>query len=166
MIDLLSRNVFRERLFARDNNRCVIGGEGAADAHPSSPAPSTSWPGRMIGRCEITLASLLPSNPVVQQCPRSYLSWPHHNPPLVPPADRHDDILDLQEFADSLELLEWWQLSRKTMEEWVKTFDKNTNGQLERAIFPGTPGLPGRGDRREELTPRWNHAQHRSLAVI
>lgn len=43
----------------------------------------------------------------------------------------HDDVLDFKEFANSLELLEWWRLSRKTTEDWVKASDKNSNGQLE-----------------------------------
>lgn len=40
-------------------------------------------------------------------------------------------VLNLQEFAATLNNLDWWRLSRKTAEEWVNTADKNKNGQLE-----------------------------------
>lgn len=42
----------------------------------------------------------------------------------------HDDILDLQEFTDSLTELPWWRTTRKTAAEWVREADKDKSGEL------------------------------------
>lgn len=41
-----------------------------------------------------------------------------------------DDTLDLQEFTDSLALLDWWRLSRMSADEWVRSADKDNSGEL------------------------------------
>lgn len=41
-----------------------------------------------------------------------------------------DDVLDLEEFIDSLNELAWWKISRMSADEWVKRADKDKSGGL------------------------------------
>lgn len=41
-----------------------------------------------------------------------------------------DDVMDPQEFTDSLDGLAWWTISRKSAEEWVTSADKDKSGGL------------------------------------
>ncbi len=41
-----------------------------------------------------------------------------------------DDVLDPQEFTESLDELAWWVISRKTAAEWVAAGDKDKSGGL------------------------------------
>lgn len=42
----------------------------------------------------------------------------------------NDDVLDLAEFTESLDELEWWRTTRKTAEDWVREADKDKSGEL------------------------------------
>lgn len=41
-----------------------------------------------------------------------------------------DDVLDLPEFTNSLDQLEWWRTTRKAAADWVREADKDKSGEL------------------------------------
>lgn len=58
-----------------------------------------------------------------------------------------DDSLDLPEFTDSLDELDWWRTTRKTAVEWVRDADKDHSGELDKEeTLSVTGGAHGKFD--------------------
>ncbi len=59
-----------------------------------------------------------------------------HGPDHFPKMDQDgDDTLDGKEFEQALKKVSWWRLSRKSLEEWMQTADKNGNRELSQSEF-------------------------------
>lgn len=59
-----------------------------------------------------------------------------HGPDHFPNLDKDgDDTLGFKEFQQALTSIDWWRLSRKSAEEWMRTSDRDGNSELNKTEF-------------------------------
>ena len=67
---------------------------------------------------------------------RTVYNSPKHGPDTFVKADKDQSgALNLAEFTEKLKRIDWWRISQKTPEQWLKTSDKDGNGSLSMKEF-------------------------------